>query len=254
MDDFKIVLDRIAEYHVGKEYTGPIHLHGYGEPLLDKNLPEKVKLAKLRYPKSPSHIVTTLGHNVSDEYLEQLVSNGLRSMSVSFFGSVPDTYQFHTKTGDYYLAYRNLLKIIEAKEKINKKFGIMVKTSLSGLKTPKDSATEAFNAMLTSLGVRVMSFPLHNYGDGRNYKKSRKLLCRTLIKRNVLQVTWDMKVIPCCYDYNAELVYGDLRTHSIKQIFESDQMQGYLKNHCEGNADIYSPCKNCTDRNMRDTD
>ena len=252
VSDFNIILDRIDEYHTSFKYSNPIHLHGYGEPLLDKTLPDKVKIVTERFPDSISHIVTTLGHNVSDDYLYKLIDNGIKSISVSFYGSNENIYKYHTVTGNYNVAFKNLIKVAEIRKNTNKKLSIVAKTSMTGLESPEDKTKTEFNKMLNDLGVRTVDFPIHNYGDGRSYVKSRKLLCRTLISRDVLQITWDMKVIPCCYDYNAELIYGNLKDNSVKEIFESEQMQGYLKNHCEGKADMYNPCKNCTDRNMKD--
>ena len=44
--DFELVLD-----HIGS-FEGELHLHGFGEALLDKNLPDKVRLAKKKMPKA----------------------------------------------------------------------------------------------------------------------------------------------------------------------------------------------------------
>lgn len=253
IDHFKLVLDRFSEYLNGASFSGPIHLHGYGEQLIDKNLPEKVKIANERYPKSIKHITTTLGHSVTDEYLEALLENGLRGMSVSFYGSDPEMYKHYTVSGDYEIAFKNLMKMIEIRDRIKSKIYISVKTSMVGLDSPIADPKLDFNKRLEDLGVHTHDFKINNYGDGRDYVEPTKLLCFNAIVRHILQVTWDLKIIPCCYDYNAELDYGSILDHSIKEVFESERMQTILKNHCEGKADIYNVCRNCSNRKMKDT-
>jgi radical SAM protein with 4Fe4S-binding SPASM domain len=96
--------------------------------------------------------------------------------------------------------------------------------------------------------IKISNIGLHNFGNGRDYQKSKKLLCDRAIKRNLLQVSWDLDIVPCCFDYNSEEKWGNLRTHSIKEIFINDRSTKFVKDHCEENADVYSICKNCTMR------
>ena len=56
------------------------------------------------------------------------------------------------------------------------------------------------------------------------------------------------KVVPCCFDYNADIVFGDLRTQSIKEIYESEEYRNFLDAHRKGDLDAYPLCKNCDQR------
>ena len=55
LDDFSLVFDRIGPFH------GDVHLHGFGEPLLDRQLIEKIGMLKKKSPMSRSLIYSTLG-------------------------------------------------------------------------------------------------------------------------------------------------------------------------------------------------
>ena len=251
IEDFLLVLDRVDEW-LKKPYQDNFYLHGYGDPFIDKILPEKVRVITNRWPKSKTSFVTTLGYNVSDEYLEALVKNGLNRLMVSFYGSTPESYEWHTTTGKYEVAYGNLMKIIEIKKRLSSKLKIDVWTYMGGSGKIPELNKGDLEKNLTNLGVNVFFAQLHNFGDGRNYKPSEKKLCHRAIFRNILQITWDLNVHACCMDYNASQVFGNLRTNSIKEILENEKSKEFLKVQCENGSDIYSICKNCNSRTMLD--
>jgi len=61
---------------------------------------------------------------------------------------------------------------------------------------------KAFFKWIDSLGIDTkVEMPLHNYGDGRKYNKSEKTKVCSIVsgwRKHILQITWDLKVIPCC--------------------------------------------------------
>jgi radical SAM protein with 4Fe4S-binding SPASM domain len=59
-----------------------------------------------------------------------------------------------------------------------------------------------------------------------------------------MTVNWDGKVSPCCFDYNKKHVLGDLNTHSIVDIWNSEKMQE-LRAEFKSNKVKNSLCKNC---------
>ena len=54
--------------------------------------------------------------------------------------------------------------------------------------------------------------------------------CRELW-RGMLVVFWDGRVAPCCVDYNGELVVGDARKESLRDIFNGPAMQTLRRQH-----------------------
>lgn len=254
VEDFVFVLDRIEEY-IGGKYSGGLHLHGYGEPLLDKKLPEKIKLCHERWPKIKTTIITTLGYNLQQGYIEELVNSGLSKIVISFYGSDAETYRAHTTVDRFDIALKNLKLLIDLASHRKKKMEIKVQAHIFGLKsTAEQENKEAFLQDIKKLGVPISYIKLHNYGNGRNYLKSKKLLCDRAILRRFLQVTWDLNIKPCCFDYNAQEKFGNLRTMTIREIFESQRARKFLEDHCNENADAYSICKNCTFRSCSKID
>ena len=252
VDDFKLVLDRVEEY-CGM-FAGETHLHGYGDPLLDAHLPEKMRSCATRWPKSEIGLISTLGYKVSPGYLRGLVEGGLGRIIVSFYGSDRQSYLRLTGVDRFEEAYRNLLALNELGREGSNRLKITVQTSLNGLAATLGQPSEhEFHKALSDLGLEVTSFPLHNYGNGRAYAKGQGLLCDRAIRRHLLQVTWDLNVVPCCLDYNASVVFGNLRSESVQEIFEKAISREFLANHRSGKAGLYDICRNCSMRTMPHT-
>jgi radical SAM protein with 4Fe4S-binding SPASM domain len=62
-----------------------------------------------------------------------------------------------------------------------------------------------------------------------------------------VSVTWEGQVVPCCRDYNASDVLGDLRTQTLADIWNGARLQQLRREHCGGK--IATPlCVNCKER------
>ena len=55
----------------------------------------------------------------------------------------------------------------------------------------------------------------------------------------------------CCFDFDGKLLLGDLRTQTLKEVFESEMFKKILKHHTTG---YYKGsgliCENCDQRNL----
>ena len=87
LEDFALVLSRIGLFE------GEVHLHGFGESLLDRALPAKVRLCKEKMPKALVGNYTTLGVPHPDSYFFDLIDSGIDVLLVSCYGYTRETYQ-----------------------------------------------------------------------------------------------------------------------------------------------------------------
>ena len=67
--------------------------------------------------------------------------------------------------------------------------------------------------------------------------------CRMLYK--TMQVYYDGRATPCCYDYNCTMEIGNVNEESVQDIWTGDKAQHYRRLHEEGRADEIPICRNC---------
>jgi radical SAM protein with 4Fe4S-binding SPASM domain len=58
-------------------------------------------------------------------------------------------------------------------------------------------------------------------------------------------VTWDGKVVPCCFDKNAEYVMGDLSKDSFREIWDGPKYRIFRRSILTG-RNMIDVCRNCT--------
>jgi len=59
-------------------------------------------------------------------------------------------------------------------------------------------------------------------------------------------ITWDGKVVPCCFDKDAQYVMGDLQTQSFKEIWRSKKYNDFRATLLRSRDEI-EMCRNCTE-------
>lgn len=59
-------------------------------------------------------------------------------------------------------------------------------------------------------------------------------------------ITWDGKVVPCCFDKDAHYVLGDLKKESFKDIWYGEAYDKFRTTLLKSRREI-EICKNCTE-------
>lgn len=232
VEDFCLVLDQIGPF------SGSFHLHGYGEPLLDRHLIEKMSELKKRNPIASSCIITTLGVNLEDDYFIRLAKAGLNFLVVSMYGFTHESYRKIHGFDGLDLVNKNLENLRHA--------GIDVLIKVPAQNTIEK---EQFCGWAKNSGFKTDNWPyVHNYGNGRHFNPPNVGgICPVISgkRRHILHITWDLSVIPCCYDFNASICFGNLRKQSLKEIFSSPAYLHFYLAHQTGSLANYPICQNC---------
>jgi MoaA/NifB/PqqE/SkfB family radical SAM enzyme len=247
LEDFELVLDRVGSHE------GDVDLHGFGEPLLDRRLRDKVALVRERWPAARPRIFSTVGVKVGEGYFEDLVAAGLRRIEISFYGFDRETYRLVHLVDRFDLARRNLIEVCRVRRASPQRLTVVVRAfpSHPTIKQPGGSGgrIREFRAWLDGLGVDVFyERALHNYGDGRDYNTfGEGPPCSVAwgYRRRVLQVTWDLDVIPCCFDSNATVKLGNLRQQSLAEILHGEVYRRFIRSHLEDRLEDYPVCLRC---------
>ena len=59
-------------------------------------------------------------------------------------------------------------------------------------------------------------------------------------------ITWDGKVVPCCFDKDAHYVLGDLTINTFKEIWKGKQYNEFRASLLRSRSEI-EMCRNCTE-------
>jgi len=247
LEDLSLVLDRVGGHE------GLVDLHGFGEPLLDKLLPEKIALVASRWPSAEPRFFSTLGVKVEPDYFTRLVRAGLRHVEVSFYGFDAASYRGAHGADRYEVARENLTRLCEAQRDSGGRLKVVVRAFPRHDTVRQPGATPErlaeFHGWLDRLGVSVLrERDLHNYGSGRSYNEAGKGTPCSVVwgyRRRVLQVTWDLWVIPCCFDSDAAIRLGNLRSQSLEEIFSGPAYAEFIRCHVEERLENYPLCLTC---------
>ncbi|MGB8492143.1 MAG: radical SAM/SPASM domain-containing protein, partial [Bacteroidales bacterium] len=237
-------------------YLYYINLYFQGEPMLHPGFFSFIALAgKIRT------IVSTNGHFLSVENSQKLARSGLYKLIVSLDGMDQRSYSSYRVGGDLEKVLEGLKNISSAIKTNNSSLKLEIqylvnnKTEMGiepGRKFARDiNASFRLKSMQVSAISRAGEWMPVNKRFRRyekingNYsiKSSLPDRCLRLVLNPV--ITWDGKVIPCCFDKDARYVMGDLARESFRSIWHgalySDFRERILTER--SNTDI---CRNCT--------
>ena len=95
----------------------------------------------------------------------------------------------------------------------------------------------------------------HNWIDSKCYRdlSTQRLPTCGRPFNGPIQVQVDGTVNVCCFDYNGEMLIGDLRTESFAKIFNGDRMEYIQKLHAGSNTDQLPLCRICDQRNSNES-
>lgn len=245
---FKLIFDKInSETSQYNTLTFP----GLGEPLLDDTLDEKIIYAKER---GFNVLILTNGSMLTVERFKRLEDIGVDSIRVSIYADQPESYNAVHGTTDEELFH----KIKESLTKISK-----IKNRTKLLITY--NVVDGYNNNTLASWIEYWKDKVdllevwrpHNWVDGRNYRYVQQEKLKTCGRpwTTPLQVQVDGTVNMCCFDFDGKLLLGDLKTQTLKEIFESSMFKKILKRHETGDfSESGLICDNCDQRNKDKSD
>lgn len=241
---FRYIFDKInSETSQYDTLTFP----GLGEPLLDETLDDKITYAKKH---GYTVLMLTNGSLLTVDRFKRLEDIGLDSIRVSIYGDSPESYNaIHgTKNTDLFQKVKeNLTEISRIK---NKTSLLITYNVVDGY---NDSELESWIEYWKDKVDLLEVWRPHNWVDGRVYRVIQEEKLKTCGRpwKTPLQIQVDGTVNMCCFDFNGKLLLGDLKTQTLKEIFESSMFKKILKHHTTGRFDgSRLICENCDQRNL----
>ncbi len=233
-----------------------------GEPFIHPRFLEMVKYAS---EKGIYTSTSTNAHYLKDDVARAAVESSLDRLIVSIDGTSQDTYQSYRIGGSLKKVIEGTQNVIRWKKELKSKTPHIVFQFL--VVRPNEHEIPEVYALAKSLGVDQVALKtaqIYDYQNGSGliptqdrYSRYRKLSDNSYEIKNRFAnecwkmwhscvVTWDGKVVPCCFDKDAHFVLGDVNRHTFKEIWYSDRYTEFRNSLLRSRSEI-EICKNCTE-------
>lgn len=237
-------------------YLYNVNLYFQGEPMLHPQFFSFV--ANCRKLHS---VVSTNGHFLSEENSEQIAGSRLNKLIVSLDGMDQETYSASRVGGSVSRVIEGLKNMARAKKRHNSSLKIEILFLVNRFNEHQiPGLRQLARSLQASLNLKSMQ--IINKEDIASWMPSKKKYRRYEIKegeyaiKNSLPdkcariwfspvITWDGKVVPCCFDKNAEYIMGDLNQDSFREIWTGPRYRIFRKSILSGRYMI-EMCRNCT--------
>lgn len=236
-------------------------LYFQGEPYLNPRFLDFVRYAK----KKKIYVSTsTNAHYLTNAKAEETVASGIDRLIISLDGTTQETYEQYRIGGSLSKVLEGLDNLMAAKKKAKSSTPYIVLQFL--VVGPNEHQLEDATALAKETGVDELKFKtaqIYDFEKGsplipKNEKYSRYVLrdgkyvlkhelkdeCWKMWHSNV--VTWDGKIVPCCFDKDAKYQMGDLNKNSLKSIWTNKMYMNFRKQLLK-KRDSIDICKNCTE-------
>jgi len=226
------LFEKIIREVSGAKRQPVVHLHGFGEPLLDESLPERIMLAKA-FGIKHTYLVTNASL-LFPETASKIISSGLDAMKISFYGTDEESYSATMRRLDFNVTFNNIKEFVRIRKDLKKKTPKLILQYLP--QKTNGAKTEEFKSLWRSVldkseGDCLNISSLDNFGGGRAYNHvGEKIVSVCFYPWAALSVLYDGRAVTCCMDYNGVQGVGDLNFQSVMEIWNGPVLSAIRKN------------------------
>lgn len=207
-----------------------IVLHGYGDPLLDKNMPQYIEWMTARGLES---YFSCNPANINMERTIETFENGLGYVKYSI-ESVDDLRhkEVRGQASNFTESYKNILKLLDLKAKRNYKTTIVI--TMINLNKPWqqdefERLKEAFAGM--DVYVYLKSQDQMWYEDNNQQTQSIHWLEFCQFPWSSMTVKSNGECAECVEDFNNEIILGDAKKDSLYDIWNGPKYHQFRLDH-----------------------
>jgi radical SAM protein with 4Fe4S-binding SPASM domain len=233
-----------------------------GEPYLH---PKFLSLVKYASQKNIYTATSTNAHYLNDKQAKDTVESGLDRLIISLDGTDQETYQSYRVGGNMEKVLEGAQNVLKWRKELKSKTPYIVFQFL--VVKPNEHQVPEVQALAKKMGVDnvlLKTAQIYDYKNGSDlmptidkysrYKRSgdgtweiKNDLSNHCWKMwNSCVVTWDGKVVPCCFDKDAHYTLGDLKKNTFGEIWRSQEYNNFRGSILRSREEI-EICKNCTE-------
>ena len=241
-----------------------IYLYFYfqGEPYMHSRFTELVKYAA---GKNIYTVTSTNAHFLTERKAKETVESGLDRIIISIDGTTQATYEQYRVGGKLEKVIEGTKNLIKAKQELKSKTPYVIFQFL--VVKPNEHQIDEVKKLASELGVdevKLKTAQVYDFENGNDlipiiekysryekqpdgkYKIKNELLNHCWKLWHSCVITWDGRIVPCCFDKDAQHQLGDLNTKRFSEIWQSDLYRSFRSRILKSRAEI-DICTNCSE-------
>jgi radical SAM protein with 4Fe4S-binding SPASM domain len=233
-----------------------------GEPYINPGFLDMVRYAA---DKGLYTATSTNAHFLDEARAEATVRSGLSRLIISLDGTTQDTYAHYRREGELAKVIEGAQRIVEWKRRLRSRTPHVVFQFL--VVKPNEHQIPDARALAKRIGVDdlwLKTAQIHDPHDDHpliptqdKYARYERSPSGVWEVKNKLSddcwkmwhscvITWDGRVVPCCFDKDAHHVLGDLHTHSFRELWHSAGYNEFRRQLLTARSSI-EMCRNCSE-------
>jgi len=256
MQLFQSVIDQL--------YRDMIYLLIYfqGEPYLHPKFLEMVSYARQRGIYTAT---STNGHYLSEAKAKETIESGLSELIVSIDGTTQKSYESYRVGGNLEKVKAGVKRLVKARAEAGTKHPFIILQFL--VVRPNEHEIEDVKKLGEELGVDKVAFKtaqIYDFEQGNgliptlekysrykqqpdgSYRIKNKLHNQCWKLWQGAEITWDGRVLPCCFDKDAQHEMGILTETPFQEIWRSEAYRDF-RLQILSNRKAVDICQNCTE-------
>jgi radical SAM protein with 4Fe4S-binding SPASM domain len=234
-----------------------------GEPYIN---PDFLKMVKHASDQGIYTITSTNGHFLSEDIAKKTIESGLDRLIISIDGTSQVTYQQYRRGGSLDNVLAGAKNMVKWKKKLKSHSPHIIFQFL--VVRPNEHQIDEVKELAKEIGVDEVKFKsaqIYDYKKGnplipqnQKYSRYKKKADGSYELKHELNnacwkmwhsavITWDGKVVPCCFDKDADHLMGTITEEvSLKSILQ-DENYSEFKNAVFSDRSSVDICQNCTE-------
>jgi radical SAM protein with 4Fe4S-binding SPASM domain len=233
-----------------------------GEPYLHTKFLDLVKYAS---QKGIYTATSTNAHYLNDAAARRTIESGLDRLIISIDGTTQEVYEQYRVGGKLEKVLEGTRNVVKWKRALKSKTPHIVFQFL--VVKPNEHQISEVYKLAKDLGVDEVGLKtaqIYDYQHGSDLIPTIDKYARyaaqpdgTYQIKNAMDghcwkmwhscvITWDGKVVPCCFDKDAHYQLGDVSKTSFQSLWQSEAYQQFRQSLIRSRSEI-EMCKNCTE-------
>lgn len=213
-----------------------VHLHNFGEPLLDKRIEDRIAYAKQKGIRRVK--IFCNGSLLTAARAQRLIESGLDEVKISFDGATRDEFERIRPPLRFDTVVENIMELVKLRNASRSK----LKVRVACCSTTDKAAT------MRSLEKVVDAFSfgkLHNWGGQNEIRRGLRKPCSRVWRTFTVLANGDVAL--CCLDYDGQHILGRVDPqHSIADVWQGQPYRDIRQAHREAQQGRIPLCANCT--------